>query len=163
MHHFHKHYQRPNHEMNQIHSETGYFSPAQAILHRLFPEASEYRIPDRKIIDIDADWVPTTEMLETEGQIIIRVELPGVEKENISVKIKNNILWILGEQPEDNSEELKKYLCCERSYGNFARYIYLPEYADIEKVYSEYKNGLLSIIFEKMKSAKPKDIDITLG
>lgn len=163
MHHFHNHNQRANGAMNDVHRETGHFSPAQAILHRLFPEASEYRIPDRKVIDIDADWVPTAEMVETEDQIIIRVELPGVEKENLSVKIKNNILWILGEQPEDNSEKSKIYLCCERSYGKFARYIYLPEYADTEKVYSEYKNGLLSITFEKMKSAKPKDIDISLG
>jgi HSP20 family protein len=151
MHHFHKML------------ETGYFSPAQALLQRLFPEALEYRLPDRDVVGIDADWVPTAEMVEMDTQINIQVELPGVEKENLSVKIKNNILWILGERPEDDSEKSKKYLCCERSYGNFARYIYLPDSADTDKVYSEYRNGLLKITFDKKKSVKPRDISIQLG
>lgn len=140
-----------------------HFSPAQALLQRLFPEALEYKLPDRDVVGIDADWVPTAEMVEMDKQINIQVELPGVEKENLSVKIKNNILWILGERPEDNSEKSKNYLCCERSYGKFARYIPLPDSADTDKIFSELRNGLLTLTFEKKKSAQPRDIDIQLG
>lgn len=151
MHHFHK---MPS---------TRHFSPAQALLQRLFPEAAEYKLPDRDVIDIDADWVPIAEVVELESKIIIKAELPGVEKENLNVKIKNNILWILGERFDEDSEKLIDYLCCERNYGKFARYIPLPESANTDIVHSELRNGLLTIVFEKKKSAQPRDIDIQLG
>jgi len=60
MHHFHKHHHGDNGGMSNFAlRETGHFSPAQALLHRLFPEAAEYKIPEGEAIEVEADWVPS--------------------------------------------------------------------------------------------------------
>lgn len=140
-----------------------FFSPAQRLLQRLYPESPDFKVADKNILEIDADWVPDIDLLDTDESIIIRADLPGVETENISIRINNNVLWLTGERRDSESENNTRYFCCERQYGTFARQVIIPETVDIEKAHAEFKNGLLKITLQKKHSAKPRDIEIKLG
>ncbi len=136
-----------------------YYSPAQAILHRLYPDIPEYSFPDEYKDIISSDWMPLVDIVDTEAFVILKVELPGVEKENVSVTIHDGELWIQGERRFDNKEIAKIY-CCEGNYGIFYRRIKLMDSLETNKVVSELKNGILTIQIPKMKKVNPKAISI---
>lgn len=160
--------------MNHIHKRNGEtshfpfryrqaFSPAQRLLNKLYPENSEYQTPDKEFLEINVDWIPILDIIDKKDLLMIEIDLPGVETENISIKLNHNTLWIEGERRNPESGDDTKYFCCERQYGTFARYINLPDSVDLDKVTTEHKNGVLKIAFEKKQSAKPRDIEIKLG
>jgi HSP20 family protein len=94
-------------------------------------------------------WRPVWDVKENNTEIAIHVELPGVEKENLSLKVENNILTLSGEKKHETSEKNDKYHRVERSYGRFSRSIRLPEGVDPSSINANYNNGVLAVTVPK--------------
>ncbi len=106
---------------------------------------------------------PAIEMFDRDNDIVIRAELPGVNKEDVDISITNDALAIKGEYKK--SEEIKEdnYYLREKSYGSFSRTIALPPEVDADKVSATMKNGVLEIVFAKKEEAKTKERKITVS
>jgi HSP20 family protein len=105
-------------------------------------------------------WSPAVDIYETEGEIAIKAEIPGMNKEDISVEIKNNTLYLKGERKFEKDVKEENYHRMERSYGSFHRVFSLPATVDQEKVKASYKNGVLEINISKEEGEKPKQIPV---
>ena len=90
-------------------------------------------------------WQPMVDIYETQESLVIVVELPGLNEEDISVKMDQGILKIRGFRPKQIPDATRHVHQMEIPYGHFARYVNLPECANIEKIEAEYKNGYLTI------------------
>ena len=94
------------------------------------------------------------------GDFHIEVDLPGVKKEDIDVKIDNNILTVTGERKMKKEVKKKDYYMMESSFGRTQRSFTLPKDIDQDKIHAEYKNGRLTIDLEKEESLKAKAIEV---
>jgi HSP20 family protein len=97
---------------------------------------------------------------ESAEQVTVRVELPGVLKEDIAVNVNNDILTISGERKAPERKENEQYIRNEISYGKFERSLSLPYPVDVEKVSASQENGVLTVVLPKHENAKPKQITI---
>jgi HSP20 family protein len=107
-------------------------------------------------------WSPPVDILETEQELTVRADLPGMKEENIEVKVENGVLTIKGNREFKEEEKNKGYHRIERSYGAFTRAFTLPDTVDPDKVTAEYKNGVLDVVFAKREQAKPKSVKVEL-
>lgn len=94
------------------------------------------------------------------GDFCIEVDMPGVKKEDISVKVDNNILTITGTRKMKNEVSEKDYYLLESSFGRFERSFVLPKGIDTDKISAEYKDGRLTVNLEKEEKLKPKAIEV---
>lgn len=106
------------------------------------------------------DWAPHVDVAETTEDYQIKVEVPGVNKDDVKVTVNNGILRVEGERHQEKEENGKKYHRIERSYGSFLRTFTLPENIDETLVRAEYKDGVLNVRIPKTERAKPKSIDV---
>ncbi len=111
----------------------------------------------------EGDWCPAMDIAETENEIVTTVELPGMNKEDIKVSVKDDVLTISGEKKQEKRESGENYHRVERSYGAFKRMITLPSSVDPEKVKATYKDGVLKVTLPKLESAKPKEIPVQVS
>jgi len=110
-----------------------------------------------------ADWIPAVDISDTDGEYLIKAELPEVKKEDVKVTVQHGVLTIHGERKHEKEEKGKRYHRVERSYGSFTRSFTLPDEVDETKVRAEYKDGMLHLHLPKSEKAKPKAIDVKLG
>jgi HSP20 family protein len=110
-----------------------------------------------------ADWMPTVDISETEGEYLIKAELPEVRKEDVKVTVENGVLTLQGERRQEKEEKGKKFHRVERSYGSFVRSFSLPELVDESAVKAEYKDGVLNLHLPKSEKVKPKAIDVKVA
>ncbi len=106
------------------------------------------------------DWIPMVDISETEGEYLIKAELPEVKKEDVKVTVEDGVLTLQGERRQEKEEKGKKYHRVERSYGSFIRSFTLPESVDEGGVKAEYKDGVLNLHLPKTEKVKPKAIDV---
>lgn len=113
--------------------------------------------------NIQSDFRPAVDVNETENEISLTVELPGMEKEEIKIWVENETLTISGERklgrPEDNSGQIRT----EIRSGKFSRSFNLAESIDSEKISADYKNGVLYVTLQKEEKAKPKEIKVNIS
>lgn len=107
--------------------------------------------------------VPHIDMLDRKGEIVVKADLPGLEKENIDLTITKDTLTIKGEVKEQEEVKEGDYYSLERSYGSFCRLIALPAEIDNSKVKATYKKGVLEITLPKTEEAKPKEIKVEIS
>ncbi|TCV90141.1 Hsp20/alpha crystallin family protein [Sulfurirhabdus autotrophica] len=100
------------------------------------------------------------EVVETDESIIVRLEVPGMEKEDCNITIEGNTLYLTGEKRISRESEEGQYHIMERAYGSFQRAIPLAHNVDSEKAEASYKNGVLSVRLPKTGSATSKSIVI---
>lgn len=112
---------------------------------------------------IVADWTPTVDISETDGEYQIKAEIPDVKKEDVKVTLEDGVLTIQGERKQEKEEKGKKYHRVERSYGSFVRSFNLPDLIDEEKVKAEFKDGVLNLHLPKSEKAKPKAIEVKVA
>jgi len=105
-------------------------------------------------------WAPVVDIIENNGNIEVKAELPGMSKDDIKVTVKDDILSLSGERKQEKEIKEKTYHRIERFYGSFCRNIQLPESVEADKVKATYKDGVLNILLPKPVSAKPKKIDV---
>lgn len=101
-------------------------------------------------------WRPPTDLYETEGKIVVRVEIAGMNEGDFSISIDQNILSIAGVRPETG--ERRAYHQMEIPFGEFSTEVEIPSPINIDEVVAEYRNGFLLVTLPK---AKPKEIKIS--
>lgn len=98
------------------------------------------------------ELLPTVDIFEEGGQMVVKAELPGMKREDISVKLVDNSITISGEKKTEEKVERKDYLRLERSHGSFNRTLTLPEGIDVNKAKASFHDGLLEVRIPKAES-----------
>lgn len=107
-------------------------------------------------------WMPRADIYETEDQVVVQLDLPGVNIDTVDVQCEQGMLSIKGERPF-SQEENRQYFRVENIYGPFERYFEIPRTLDVENVEATYHQGVLTLTLPKTEAAKPKKIAITAG
>ena len=103
---------------------------------------------------------PKVDMYEENDSVVVKAELPGVDKKNIIISIDNGILTIKGEIKKEENVNNEDYHYSERSYGSFARHLRVPGKIDAGNVKANFKDGILIINMPVSKKAKEKEVKI---
>src|SRR5688572_20509105 len=110
----------------------------------------------------DPSWVPPMDVFETAEEICCQLEVPGLSRENIDIRVENNLLTIAGEKKYEQRQDEKEtgYRHSERRYGRFERSFTLPRTIDADRVRANYENGVLTLSLPKAEQSKPRKIMI---
>jgi len=108
-----------------------------------------------------AVWAPNVDIKETDKEIQIKADLPGIKMEDIDVSVDEDQLIIKGERKEEKEEKEKDYVRVERSYGSFYRSFNIGVPVKADEVKATYKDGVLEINLPKSEAKKPKRIAIS--
>lgn len=106
--------------------------------------------------------VPAVDLFEEKDEIVVKAELPGIDKDQIEVNVTDHQLTIKGEKKKEEEIKEKDYYRCERSYGSFLRTLELPKDVHADKVKAAFKNGVLEIRLPKTEEAKAKEIKVKI-
>lgn len=128
--------------------ETGWFVP------RLLTRGEE--LLGRKPEFAPAEWTPRIEILEREGQFMVRADLPGMSKEDVKVEVARDHMTLEGERKEEKKEEREGHYYGECRYGCFYREIPLPEGVDATKATAEFRKGVLEVVMPRVTPPEPK-------
>lgn len=112
--------------------------------------------PRIKIPEIE-EISPTADVFEEADSVVVKAELPGMGKEDIDVKVTDDIITISGEKKKEEKVEKKNYYRMERSYGSFTRSLRLPAEVQTEKASAKFKDGVLEVRIPKTEEAKKKE------
>lgn len=104
--------------------------------------------------------VPVVDLYEEKDEIVAKVELPGMGKEDIQVNITDHLLTIKGEKKKEQEIKEEDYYRSERAFGSFTRTLELPRAVQVEKAKASFKNGVLEIRLPKTEEAKRKEIKV---
>ena len=105
-------------------------------------------------------WHPMVDIYHDNDNIVIKAELPGIDKKDITIDLKDSVLTLKGERNVENEEKEDNYYRRERSFGKFERAFTLPTGLEPEKIKADYKDGVLKIEIPKPEKEKPKQITI---
>lgn len=105
-------------------------------------------------------WVPPVDVAESDTEVTIRAELPGVDPEQLDITVSENTLVLAGEKQETTQRREGTYHQKETRYGAFRRSVTLPPGCDTEQIQAEYKDGVLTIRVRKQPEAMPKRIEV---
>jgi HSP20 family protein len=105
-------------------------------------------------------WSPAADIYESDSELVVNVDLPGVDPAAVDVRVENSVLSIRGERHLDDIQNKENFHRVERSSGPFARSFTLSTSVDADKIRANYKAGVLSITLPKAEAAKPKRIAI---
>jgi HSP20 family protein len=109
------------------------------------------------------EWAPPVDIIEDEKEYLIKVDLPGVEKDAVKVTVEGGTLIVSGERSAEKEEKKRKLPRVERYYGRFIRSFTIPEDADDGKVNAEFKDGVLRVHLVKSEAARPKQIEVKVN
>ena len=101
------------------------------------------------------------EVEETDSEIVVRVEVPGMEKEDCRITIEDNMLFVSGEKRLERETFDSTYHVMERAYGAFRRTIPLPRNVDVDRAQASYRNGVLSVRLPKVVGENGRDIPVS--
>jgi len=131
-------------------------------MDRLFNDFEEFRFPNFfkdfapfRMPFGTVEWVPRIEVLQNNGQLMVRADLPGLTKDDVNVELTDDVLTISGERKEEKEEKREGFYRSERSYGTFYREIPLPEGAKTEDAVATFRNGVLEVTMPAPKVETP--------
>src|SRR5688500_18800064 len=90
-------------------------------------------------------WVPPVDILEVDGELVLKAELPDMKREDIDVSVENSTLTIQGDRKLGDDIKQENFYRVERAYGSFVRTFALPSTVDSGRIGAEYKNGVLTV------------------
>ena len=105
-------------------------------------------------------WAPPVDIFEKDQNLVIRAEVPGVNKSDIDVRIENGVLTLRGERRQEKEISDENAYRLERTYGAFTRSFSLPTTVDASRIEAVYKDGVLELKVPKLEAAKPKKVEI---
>ena len=108
------------------------------------------------------DWAPAADVSETEGEYLIKADLPEVRKEDVSITVQDGVLTLSGERRQEKRADTEKLHRVERAYGSFARRFSLPENADEQGIRAESRDGVILIHIPKQKVVQPQPRQIEI-
>lgn len=135
------------------------FSVLQDQINRLFREAFPETSAEEDEVSLGT-WYPAVDIHETDEAIIIQAELPDLNKEDIEIEVKRNILTLKGKRSEDREIKKRNYHRKEIRTGKFQRSFILPVVINPETVVARYKAGVLEVKITKPEEQKPNQVDI---
>jgi HSP20 family protein len=103
---------------------------------------------------------PRLDLAETENDVTLKAELPGVDPKEVDIRVEGNMLTIRGEKKQEKDEKRKDYHYVERQYGSFHRSVQLPSSVDPAKIDASFKDGVLTVTMAKKPEAKAKKITV---
>lgn len=144
---------------------------------RPFRELTPYRDFDRMGREMDRFWdtfferrpmrfeeegeyLPALDLAETNQEIIVKCEVPGMDPKNIDISLSDGTLTIKGEKKQEREEKEENYHLVERSYGSFTRSVHLPKEVKHDKINASYKDGVLKIVLPKSEESKKKEVKV---
>jgi len=105
-------------------------------------------------------WMPTSDISEDDKEYLIKLDLPGMEKNDIKVSYQDKRVIISGERKSEEKEEKKDFIRKERYYGSFYRSFTLPEAVKEDNIQASFKDGVLKLVMPKTEVAKSKTIKV---
>jgi HSP20 family protein len=127
-------------------------------MNRLFEEAYSARGEERDLVS--SSWAPSVDIYETENELVLTAEVPGIDDDNIEIKIEDNTLTLKGERNFEKETEEENYHRIERAYGSFYRSFSMPPYINQDKIEAEHENGVLRITMPKKHETKPRTVKV---
>lgn len=106
------------------------------------------------------NWMPALDVVDTENELVIRAELPGIAAKDVNVSVTGNVLTLSGQKEETKEEKSSNWCMSERRFGSFQRSIQLSDGLDVDKINAEQDNGVLTVKIPKLRSARPKQIQV---
>ena len=107
-----------------------------------------------------AVWSPRTDLMETDDSYGLRLDLPGMTKDDITINLQNNTLTVRGERTSEQTSEEEEYVRVERAFGTFHRTFTLPDAVDAESIEASYEDGVLTITVPKTEESTRRQIEI---
>jgi len=111
----------------------------------------------------DTAFAPALDVVEEKDNFLVKMDLPGLSKEDVSVTIQDNFLTIKGERKHEVEKKEANFHHRERVYGSFTRTIELPTRVDAGKVDATFRDGVLHVTLPKSEEAKPKEIKVSVN
>lgn len=108
-------------------------------------------------------WMPSLDVTESDDEVFVRAELPGVDPKKIDISVSGDLLTLSGEKKQEKEEKRGSYYHVERSFGSFRRSVRLPSSVDRDAVSAEFENGVLTIRMRKAEVEKPKRVPISVA
>lgn len=106
-------------------------------------------------------WTPRMDLSETDDAFLIKVDLPGLKKDEITVNVEDHRLMVRGERKEERKEEKENFLRMERSSGSFFRSVTLPPAVKEDAIQAEFKDGVLTITIPKTEESTSRRIQVS--
>lgn len=126
------------------------FMDVQGEIDRLFNEmlgGAPWRA-GRQLTERPTTWAPAMDVLQKDGNLVIRAELPGVKQDDVDITLANGVLTISGQSKDEHEEQRGGYYVRERRRGSFRRSLTLPEGTDDSKVHARFEDGVLEVTVE---------------
>jgi HSP20 family protein len=134
-------------------------STLQEQINRLFNDAFERTDGESNL----TTWAPAVDISETENELTVKADLPGVDPKHLDIRVENNVLTIRGERKFEKKVNEDNYLRVERAYGSFSRSFSLANTVNSEGIKADYQHGVLTLAIPKREEAKPKQIKVNVG
>jgi HSP20 family protein len=125
-------------------------------------EARESVSPEGPEEALTSNFAPPVDVYEDEHTITLKIEVPGIDEDDINISIENNTLTVRVERRFEKDEKSENFHRVERMYGSFARSFTLPNTVDPEQISAHYEKGMLKIRLAKKAEAKPKLIKVNV-
>jgi len=116
--------------------------------------------PDRSRLNTSKVFSAAVDVVEGEKDFQLKVDLPGVKKEDVDISVKEGILTITAERKEDTISENSRYTRSERRYGSFSRSFSLGDNIDSDKIMANLSDGVLEVSLPRKEEVAPKSIEI---
>ena len=127
-------------------------------MNRLFEDAVSSRGEEKDYVS--NSWTPSVDIFETKNELVLNIEVPGIDEKDIEIKVEDNTLTLRGERNLEKETKEENYHRIERAYGSFFRSFSLPLYIDQDTIKAEHHNGVLKIIMPKKPEHKPRQVKI---
>jgi HSP20 family protein len=108
----------------------------------------------------EREWVPAFDVSETEYEVIVKAELPGMDVKDIDIALTDGLLTIKGERKLEKEDKKENYHRIERQFGSFARSLNLGAKVRTDGIEAAYKDGILTVTLPKVEESKPKKIEV---
>lgn len=132
-------------------------------MDKLFDDLLTTRRPGQRGETAPILWQPAIEAYETDQDLVIRAELPGIDPKNVEISVSGDTLTIKGEARAEQDEKRRNYHRRELRYGSFVRSLTLPTGVQGDQAKAAYRNGILEIRVPKSERAKPKSVKVEVS
>jgi HSP20 family protein len=137
------------------------FADVESLFNRMLPRLGRGpRLSLEEDGGVTFEWSPSADISETDKEYLVRVDLPGMKKEDVKVTYTDGLLTIQGERKQHKEESNEKFHRVENSYGSFSRAFSLPDNIKADAIRCESKEGVLSVHIPKSEQKKPKEITV---
>src|SRR5689334_18375389 len=100
-------------------------------------------------------WVPPMDLVETEDHLVLRADLPGLDRDDVDIEVKDGVLTVSGERKAEHDERTDGFYRVERAFGTFSRSMSLPQRIDADRITATFEKGVLEVRIPKPEERKP--------